>query len=308
MSKDLLRRQLSTIDPGFPCPICSAMCVIAPYEYHREDVVTAIYGCSSCDFLFGRPVFISEQDQRQMDSIADAELYESNLLKTLHRYLNLNREVRKVRKILGPGQHRLLDIGCGTGWTTQFWNEKGFDVTGLEPSRSRREIAEGKYGFPVIASYLEDARVEGKYDVVVLRHIIEHFADPKGLVNKAASFVAPGGVMLIIVPNIRCLGRTLFDTNWTWVLPWHCNFFSPCALRCLVEQVGFKVLSSWQTPSPMYYHESFIRRFSYPSVKKFFSLFGPVGMLFFSPLALAGLVIGKGENVSVIAINGNQLD
>lgn len=303
MMHGLQRRRPATIEPGLQCPLCGVASTEAPYVYHQEAGVTAVYACQKCDFMFGRPVFIPELSQRQMDSIADAELYGSSLLKSLHRVLNLKREVERVRSLLGPGAHSLLDIGCGTGWTTRFWKEQGFDVTGLEPSAARRKIAQERYDIPVIGTYLEDAIVEEKFDLVILRHLIEHFADPRELVQKAAGFVAPGGVMLIIVPNINCLGRYLFDTNWTWVLPWHCNFFSPRSVKRLVESVGLRLAMSWQAPSPMYYHESFLRRLPHKLARKFFGLLGPAGMLLFTPLALVALVFGVGDNLSALAIN-----
>lgn len=301
MGQILKKRQKTAISPGCPCPICSELAFEAPYSYSRDGCDVAIYYCKKCDFLYGRPVFISDENQRQMDSILDAELFESPPLRWLHRELILKREIKNVREILGDGAHRLLDIGCGTGWTTQVWKECGFDVMGLEPSASRRSMAEERYGIPVIGEFLENANIEERFNVVILRHIVEHFADPKELVKKASSLVTPGGLLLVVIPNIRCFGRYIFDTNWTWVLPWHCNFFSPHSLNRLIEQIGFRTVKTWQSPSPMYYHESFLRRFPYSPVKKALGIFGSVGMLFFSPMALAGLIAGLGDNLSVIA-------
>jgi SAM-dependent methyltransferase len=301
MPQELQRCLSSKTIKSSNCPLCGKPVVNAPYLFTREGVESLIYACKGCDFLFGRPVFIPEQNQRQMDSIADAELYNSKLLRLLHRELILKREVRKVRSILGGGQHRVLDIGCGTGWTSAFWRDNGFDVTGLEPSAARRAVAQEKYGIPVIGDYLEDAEIDQQFDVVILRHIIEHFESPADLLSKAAEFVAPGGVLLVVVPNIKCLGRYLYDTYWTWVLPWHCNFFSPHSLQVLIEGVGFQVAKSYQTPSPMYYQESLLRRFPASGLKKNFQAISPLGMLVFTPLIATGLLVGLGDNLCAIA-------
>ena len=285
---------------GSTCPLCGTSVVNAPYRFLKAGRESQVYSCEKCDFLFGRPVFIPEQSQRKMDTITDAELYNSKLLRLLHRELILKREVRKVRSILGKGHHRVLDIGCGTGWTSAFWRDNGFDVTGLEPSAARRTVAQEKYGIPVIGSYLEEVEIEEQYDLVILRHIIEHFEEPRDLLEKAARFVAPDGLLLVIVPNIKCLGRYLFDTHWTWVLPWHCNFFSPRSLQVLVQSVGFNNIKSYQTPSPMYYQESLLRRFPVPFLKKCFQAISPAGMLAFSPFIAAGLLFGLGDNLCAI--------
>lgn len=301
MAQQLLRRPNPQAETGFECPLCGLLVDTAPYQFSSEGQESLIYLCQDCDFLFGRPVFIPDQQQRQMDSISDAELYDSGALKFLHRKLILKREVRAVRSILGSGVHRVLDIGCGTGWTSAFWRDNGFDVTGLEPSPSRRAVAQERYGLSVIGDYLEDAKIDQVYDLVILRHIIEHFASPRDLLEKAASLVAPGGLVLIVVPNIRCLGRYFFDTYWTWVFPWHCNFFSPRSVGMLAKAASLRQIHVWQTSSPMYYHESFQRRFPYVPIKKVFNLFGPIGMLCFSPLAITATVFGLGDNLSLLA-------
>lgn len=301
MPQLLQRRHTSYVEDSVLCPLCGQLVDIAPYQYSKDSQKSLIYLCKSCCFLFGRPVFISEQNQRQMDSIDDAELYNSAALRFLHRELNLKREIRAVRSILGPGTHRVLDIGCGTGWTSAFWQKNGFHVTGLEPSSTRRAVAQERYGLTVIGSYLEDTNNDQKYDLVILRHIIEHFESPKDLLAKAADMVADDGLLLIILPNINCLGRYIFDTYWTWVLPWHCNFFSPIALETLTRNIGFKQIRSYQTPSPLYYQESFLRRFPSSFFKKIFSMISPAGMLVFSPLIAIGWLIGLGDNLCVIA-------
>jgi SAM-dependent methyltransferase len=42
---------------------------------------------------------------------------------------------------------------------------------------------------------------EGVYDVVILSHVLEHFTDPKRLIRSALNALAPGGIVIIEVPN-----------------------------------------------------------------------------------------------------------
>lgn len=42
---------------------------------------------------------------------------------------------------------------------------------------------------------------EGIYDVVILSHVLEHFKDPKRLIRSALDALAPGGIVIIEVPN-----------------------------------------------------------------------------------------------------------
>ena len=63
--------------------------------------------------------------------------------------------------------------------------------------------------------------------------------------DKIRSFLKPDGLVLMVVPNIDCLGRRLFETNWAWILPWHCNFFNPSSAQRLLAGQGFDVLNSY---------------------------------------------------------------
>jgi SAM-dependent methyltransferase len=42
---------------------------------------------------------------------------------------------------------------------------------------------------------------DGAYDVVILSHVLEHFTDPKRLIRSAQNALAPGGIVVIEVPN-----------------------------------------------------------------------------------------------------------
>jgi len=78
-----------------------------------------------------------------MESIEDTELC-SPLFKKLHESLILKREVQAILKACQKIQIELLDIGCGTGWTTDFWQRQGFLVEAVEPSQLRCDFARRK--------------------------------------------------------------------------------------------------------------------------------------------------------------------
>jgi SAM-dependent methyltransferase len=223
-----------------------------------------------------------------MDGIENAELFNSRLLKSIYVNYFIKKEIRALRRAKGRGPMRLLDVGCGTGWTTRVYADQGFEVTGLEPSRVRAEYARENYGIEVLCDYIENAEFDQEFDVVVLRHIIEHFADPGAVLRKIRGFLKKDGVVLVVVPNIDCLGRRLFETEWAWVLPWHCNFFTPRSTRSLLKLEGFQVSDFYQTPSPLYYPGALTRTFPNPLVKWLMGRSRVLSMALCAPLAIAG--------------------
>lgn len=278
------------------CPSCGKKTSNINYRYTYNKQDSSIYRCSSCTLEFLRPLPLAEINQRQMDSVDDADLF-SPLFRRLHERLIVWPEIKKVRKYLGKNHFSMLDIGCGTGWISKIWADSGAHVTGLEPSHTRGEVA-AKRGIRVLSCYVEEMNVAETFDLIVIRHVLEHLEHPTDILNKLHARLNSGGLLLLIVPNIDCIGRKIFDTDWTWVLPWHCNFFSPKSLRALLQTTGYEPIKLYQTPSPLWYPESFVRKFSWTS-----SVFRTnfISMLLFMPLVIAGMLFGMSDNLTVIA-------
>ena len=288
------------VEAPVTCPACGSLVHTVQYAYRRDGRESHFYDCAACTFLFARPVLLGELTSRQMDGIDNAEMFNSRLMKQLYVHLFIKREIAKIKKHLPKPQPTLLDIGCGAGWTTRIYADHGFQVTGLEPSAARARHARETYGLTIIEDYLENLEVAARYDVIVFRHVIEHFADPVALIREARRLLAPGGVMLFVVPNINCLGRYLFDTAWAWILPWHCNFFTPKSLRTLLEGEGFECLAYYQTPSPLYFPGAFARKFNNPLTRWLVTRHKVAAMLATSPLAVAGSMLGMGDNLNAV--------
>jgi SAM-dependent methyltransferase len=181
----------------------------------------------------------------------------------------------------------MLDVGCGTCWISALWVQRGARVTGLEPSKARAALAR-KRGLRVINSYIEN----------IVRHVLEHLEHPSEILRKLSLRLSRDGILLIVVPNIQCVGRKLFNTDWTWVLPLHSSFISPDSLAALVDRSGYNTIELYQTASPIWYPDSFLRRF--PRLGGILRT-GVLSMLMLSPIALLGNFMGMGDNLTVIA-------
>jgi SAM-dependent methyltransferase len=279
------------------CPSCGHSTDSSRYVFHHEGGDSFVYNCSKCSFEFLRPLPLAQINDRQMDSVDDAELFHSGLFQSLHKKLIIAPEISRVQNLLGRTDFSMLDVGCGTGWISRIWADAGASVTGLEPSVPRAAIARER-GILVLSCYAEELDDSERYDLIVIRHVVEHLEDPKAILRSFVSRLNPDGLLLVVVPNIDCIGRKIFDADWTWVLPWHCNFFSPRSLAHLFERCGFQVVTSWQTPSPLWYPESFARRF--PRLGSLLKI-SPLTMLLFAPLVGLGYISGYSDNITMIA-------
>jgi 2-polyprenyl-3-methyl-5-hydroxy-6-metoxy-1,4-benzoquinol methylase len=134
-----IREQRGSATSTF-CPSCNSEVRDVRYRVLHDIGDRFIYQCRSCRLMYLHPLLLTELDNRQMESVNDAELF-SPVLQRLHKLLIVDREIKAVQWLLGRQDFSLLDVGCGTGWITALWRDQGATVTGLEPSQNRRRIA-----------------------------------------------------------------------------------------------------------------------------------------------------------------------
>jgi SAM-dependent methyltransferase len=151
----------------------------------------------------------------------------------------LNRFDRRRLSFLGAPRGTLLDVGAGRGRFVAAARDAGWAATGIEPSERGVSAAEG-YAVTLRRGTLAD--LSGTYDAVVLWHVLEHIDDPDAAVAQLASLVAPGGTLLIGVPNLASVQARLGGLRWFHLdLPRHRTHFTPAGLRALLERHGFVI-------------------------------------------------------------------
>lgn len=285
------------------CRVCETQGASILYEYLYNKETYDILECIECRHIYIDPVPLISEESRTMDTLEDAEFGGSKVLKFLHEQIIIKREIWNVKRIIKKSSPELLDIGCGTGWTTSIWQKHGFQVTGLEPSHSRCEFGKKNYDVNIINGNMSDLDDGKKYDVIVIRHVLEHIKEPKEFLSELRGHLKDGGLLLITIPNINCVGRYLFKENWEWVLPWHLHFYYPKTLKTLVENTGFNSVKSYQTPSPLWYPGSLGRYFGEDSaINRFLSRYARLStLLLVSPIVLAGFALGMNDNMTLFA-------
>jgi SAM-dependent methyltransferase len=137
---------------------------------------------------------------------------------------------------------RLLDIGCGNGGFLKTMRALGWDVHGIEPDPAAARVASRTLGNVIYQGSIADAPFgAGSFDVVVMKHVIEHLHDPIASLVHCHRFLRPGGKVVLLTPNARSLGGTVFGRDWLgWDVPRHLFIFSPEAIRTVLERAGFR--------------------------------------------------------------------
>jgi ubiquinone/menaquinone biosynthesis C-methylase UbiE len=102
--------------------------------------------------------------------------------------------------------HRVLDVGCGTGFATEGILDRTRTVHGLDQSVHQLEQAWAKLGkHDPVAFALGDAERlpyrDDAFDAVWSSGSIEYWPDPVAALRELRRVVAPGGPVLVVGPD-----------------------------------------------------------------------------------------------------------
>jgi SAM-dependent methyltransferase len=148
-----------------------------------------------------------------------------------------------VRKILPVrGQGRLLDFGCGSGSFLLRMRQQGWTVTGLDMAEVVVERLRAQFGVHALTGSLpHPALDEASFDVITMWQALEHSHEPLDILQAAHKLLAPGGKLLVTVPNIDSLAFRWFGLAWNGLdLPRHLVHFNPATLRQILQRAGYR--------------------------------------------------------------------
>ncbi len=154
--------------------------------------------------------------------------------------LCIRRRLRWANRI-AAAQRRLLDIGCGDGSFLLRASQQGWTVAGTELDPGPARAA----GLTVGRS-LDDVRHAAPFDVVTLWHSLEHMPEPARVVAEICTVLAPGGAVLVAVPDFGGWQAALTGRAWLHAdVPRHLFHFTAASLTRLLTGAGLRPTHIW---------------------------------------------------------------
>jgi SAM-dependent methyltransferase len=167
-------------------------------------------------------------------------------LEEMWRRLVLRDHVSFVAQALaGAGlEGPVLDVGCGGGLFLRLLAERGHAVVGLDNSADAARVAWAVNGVPAVRASLESAPLApASCAAVTMFHVLEHLHDVRPYLRAAARLLAPGGRLIVQVPNAACWQYRLLGRAWNGLdVPRHLYDYRARDLEALLAACGFEVL------------------------------------------------------------------
>lgn len=122
-------------------------------------------------------------------------------IKNIPNWRHYPNKYNKIVSIVAPGS-RVLDVGCGMGiLMARLKDEKGCDVFGIDLSSTAINYIKSR-GLPgLVAEIPPIPALDNSYDVVIGTELIEHFPNPKIILDEILRVLHPSGMFVLSVPE-----------------------------------------------------------------------------------------------------------
>jgi SAM-dependent methyltransferase len=195
-----------------------------------------------------------------------------------HRVAKSRRQILDALNHTPPGP--LLDLGCSLGYTLEAARGLGLEAVGADLSPLAVQHCRD-LGFETALAPLEALPfADRRFQIVTMKHVLEHTAQPRQALTEVRRVLAPGGAVFIAVPDAgywkahRDPARSRFYRPDAHGGAEHQVYYTPPVLARLVTASGFKVAAV---------HPQLLHRLAGPAARA-------GEMLLSAPRALGGLL------------------
>ncbi len=237
------------------CPICRSdntafRFTVKDRIFRTTPDTFEIHRCRHCGCRFLHPMPESRKIFRYYPAHywGDIAHHGGNPLSSLtehYRKAALYSHVKRVRAIWKKQTKkgifvRLLDVGCGDGSFLAACDIS--PCLGLDRSKTAVRHA-ARRGIAALQGSLPLTRFRDRtFSIITLFHFLEHTASFASHLREAHRLLAPGGSLVVQVPNADSLQARILKDKWMgYDPPRHLVHFSPATLRRALENSGFTI-------------------------------------------------------------------
>lgn len=169
---------------------------------------------------------------------------------------------------------RVLEVGCATGYVSKILRDRGCRVVGIELDPGAAEKAQ-TICEQVLIGNVEELDLTllfppASFDVALFGDVLEHLKNPLDTLRSVRPLLAPGGFVVISIPNIAhgavrlALLRGKFDYTPLGLLDeTHLRFFTKGGIERLLQDAGFVPVQMCRTTAGIFETEIRINQDDY---------------------------------------------
>jgi SAM-dependent methyltransferase/glycosyltransferase involved in cell wall biosynthesis len=170
-----------------------------------------------------------------------------------------------------PAGSRILDVGCGSGWLSEYFARLGYQMKGIDISPTKIEMSrdrlarvpydvdhETKLRCSFEVHDIETAPLPEQFDAVLCYDSLHHFEDEEAVMHNIAAMLPVGGVLFILEgerpPSGSASEEELYDVM--------CEYgtlespFDYGHLRQLLDEHGFAVVGDYASVNGLFERET----------------------------------------------------
>lgn len=211
--------------------------------------------CRRCDVAWS-----PQDDPRDPTEEWEHDYYADEAILRLHEGRQRGMDAIADRLVaICPVRGRLLDVGAGVGVFMSAAASRGWEVEGVEPSRTAAERARRLTGATVHRGLLEEVELPaGAYDAVTIFDALRHVPEPLPFLGRAARLLRKGGVLIVREIHREVMWRlTGFRARFrhaegksSRAAFEYGQWFSPRSLLFALGSLG--LAEAWVEPSPVF--------------------------------------------------------
>jgi SAM-dependent methyltransferase len=111
-------------------------------------------------------------------------------------------DVAQILALLPPAPRKLLDVGVGSGWTSELFAKAGYQVLGLDISGDMIDLAKQRNcSAEFMVSDYEVGPIPGKFDVAVIYDALHHADNERLVIKNVFDALSDDGIFVTVEPG-----------------------------------------------------------------------------------------------------------
>lgn len=224
--------------------------------YENDDFTVAL--CNRCEVAFTFPDMTDEELAEYYPADCTAYVPAAGMQGFVQRRV-YSSDLDKIKRYRGEVYGlSLFDIGAGRGEFVKVCSDEGLQSTGSEMSQDGVHAAKALYDVDLIYEYAEKINFKDQYDIISMRHVLEHLTDPvQVLTNIYQNGLKKGGTLYLKLPRLKSWESAEFGKHWMdYYLPRHRVHFTTAGIDKLLKDTGFSKIVYYGEHVPTVYDRS----------------------------------------------------